>query len=148
MFGIQQKSSPNEQKSSPNEQKSSSNCKSCCSKENKKSEKFPKDAFYLNEDMDLSEILNEAPTILKFTADWCKPCKAIEPTYNKCSQSSEYSHVHFVSINVDEHDDIMAKYGVTAIPAFITFRGNEKEYSRINKVDEEKLVEFIKAAFN
>ena len=59
--------------------------------------------------------------VLKFTADWCQPCKKIHPFYQqKCK---EYSGFYFLTIDVDEFDDISQKYGVAMMPTFAVVQG-------------------------
>lgn len=53
--------------------------------------------------------------ILKFTADWCSPCKAISPLFQELSQ--KYA-AHFVEMDVDEFDEIAAEYQVKVMPTF------------------------------
>jgi hypothetical protein len=42
----------------------------------------------------------------------------------------------------------MGEYSIVGIPAFVAFRGSAKEHSRLVKADEERLNEFLAAAFN
>ena len=112
-----------------------------------KSDKYPATHFYLTEEHNLSDILTDAPTLLKFTASWCKPCKKVEPFVDELSRQEEYKHIHFVSIDVDEHEDIMSEYSVTGIPVFVCMHG-EREFSRMTGADEGKLMELLQAAYS
>jgi len=60
--------------------------------------------------------------IVKFTAEWCAPCKQIHPFYQ--SLQSRFSHIVFAVVDVDddECDDIMLECKVSAMPTFVTFR--------------------------
>ena len=123
---------------------------SCCSskdkcefKQKKKSGSFPKKHFYLDKAEDLPLILEDACcTILKFTAQWCKPCKKIEPLFDSLSESSNYSTVNFVSVDVDKHEEIAAANHVVGIPLFVFYRGT-KEFARMQGADETELKEFL-----
>ncbi len=123
--------------------KGESSKKECC----KDCNKFPKTHFYLEKEHDLKDILLDAPCILKFTASWCKPCKKIEPLFEELSKTPEYGNVHFVSVDVDEFEEIQNDYHVLKIPCLIALHG-EKEHSRISGSDPEKICEFVAEAMN
>ena len=111
-----------------------------------KSSTYPASHFYLTEEHDLSAILKDAPTVLKFTASWCKPCKKMEPFVDVLSRQEEYRHIHFVSVDVDENEDVMTEYSVTGIPVFVCMHG-ELEHSRMTGADEGKLIQLLSAAY-
>jgi thioredoxin 1 len=53
-------------------------------------------------------------------ADWCGPCKKIEPIINELD--TEYNgKVVFVKVNVDENPESVAKYNVRSIPTLMIF---------------------------
>lgn len=59
--------------------------------------------------------------VVKFTASWCKPCHAIQPYYE--AQSQKYPHCDFVLIDVDDVEEIAARYEVAMMPTFIIVEG-------------------------
>mmetsp|Transcript_25398 Transcript_25398/g.54166 ORF Transcript_25398/g.54166 Transcript_25398/m.54166 type:complete len:193 (+) Transcript_25398:137-715(+) len=60
--------------------------------------------------------------VVKFTADWCKPCKKIHPFFQeRCAQKPEYD---FVTVDVDEFDEIASIYSVAMMPTFIIVQGS------------------------
>lgn len=86
--------------------------------------------------------------IVKFTASWCKPCKAIQPVFQqKASKYVEISskEVEIVTIDVDEVDDVSSKYKVTMMPTFMAFQ-HGKPVSSMSGVNENKLETFLKEA--
>jgi len=53
-------------------------------------------------------------------ADWCGPCKMIEPIINELD--AEYDgKVAFLKVNVDENPESAAKYRVRSIPTLMIF---------------------------
>ena len=92
--------------------------------------------------MDWDRIIDgERKTIVRFTASWCKPCKELEPVFEKMSK--RYSDkATFISIDVDEFDELSAKYSALSIPLFLCLsRG--KELQRMTGRGEEKLITFV-----
>jgi thiol-disulfide isomerase/thioredoxin len=80
-------------------------------------------------------------TFIRFTASWCAPCKKIEPFFLSCG--AQYSDKNFITIDVDEFDEIAASYAAFAIPLFVAIRGG-KEVGRMSGKEENELREFIR----
>merc|ERR1712224_188164 len=60
--------------------------------------------------------------VVKFTATWCKPCHNIQPFFQqKCQEYAEYE---FITIDVDDFDDISSKFNVAMMPTFIIVQGS------------------------
>jgi thioredoxin 1 len=76
---------------------------------------------------------NSASLLLfvKFTAEWCKPCKVIQPTY--IEMAGQYPKEKFVTVDVDGDDcDVLSsKLRVAMMPTFICFR-NGTEIGRMS----------------
>ncbi len=67
------------------------------------------------------------PVLVDFWAPWCGPCRMVGPVLEKIS--SEYSgKLKFAKLNVDESQEIAAKYDVRGIPCMVIFaKGNEAD---------------------
>lgn len=53
-------------------------------------------------------------------ADWCGPCKAIAPVYEKlASQLSRPNHITFTKVNGDQQTELAKAYNVRA---YVTYR--------------------------
>lgn len=56
-------------------------------------------------------------------ADWCGPCKAIAPLYEKLSSTlSKPNLVTFTKVNTETQQDVAKAYAITSLPTFIMFR--------------------------
>lgn len=68
--------------------------------------------------------------IIKFTADWCGPCKGIKPICEKYI-SNLPQHILFQEIDVDESIELYSflktKKMVNGIPAILAYFAGEKE---------------------
>lgn len=66
--------------------------------------------------------------VLKFSADWCGPCRMLQPTFEKVS--NDFSDVNFVTIDIDEEQDRASEYKIRAVPT-IVFEKDGKEVDRL-----------------
>ncbi len=68
---------------------------------------------------------SDIPVIVDFYADWCGPCKMLAPVVDEIANEYE-GKVKVVKLNIDEANDIAAKYSVMSIPTLILFEnGND-----------------------
>ena len=82
----------------------------------------------------------DATVIVKWTASWCQPCKAIQPLYE--SLAAKYPATTFFTADADNLDDIASKFSVAMLPTFIVYKG-EKAVERYTGSNEDKLKSFI-----
>lgn len=64
--------------------------------------------------------------LLDFYADWCGPCKMMEPVIEDISEESE---ADVAKIDVDKNQDIASEFGVQGIPTFALVVNGEIEES-------------------
>lgn len=62
--------------------------------------------------------------LVDFWADWCHPCKMLEPHLKRLVE--EYDRVTLGKLNTDEHPEVAARFGVMSIPTLIFFRGGQE----------------------
>lgn len=69
-----------------------------------------------------SEILNstDKPILVDFYADWCPPCKAMNPILAELEEEGE---VEVVKVNADVETELVSEHGVQALPTFVVFEG-------------------------
>ena len=69
-------------------------------------------------------LASDIPVVVDFWAPWCGPCKAIAPLLDQLAEQYD-GKVRVAKVNVDNNPQVAAQYGITGIPAFITFQGGE-----------------------
>lgn len=66
-------------------------------------------------------IQSEKPVLVDFYADWCGPCKAMEPVVKDVAKTID-GKIRIIKINIDKNTKAALAYGVQAVPTFILFR--------------------------
>ena len=61
---------------------------------------------------------SERSTLVDFYADWCGPCRAMEPVVNELAQDL-HENANVVKVNIDEAPELARQYGVQSIPTFV-----------------------------
>jgi len=71
-------------------------------------------------DSDFEQETNTGVTVVDFRADWCPPCKMMDPILQSLSTSDEFGKtVKFTSINVDHDQQVAGQFDVQGIPTFL-----------------------------
>ena len=80
------------------------------------------------------KVLNsKIPVVVDFWAVWCGPCRIFSPTIEEVSKDFE-GKAEFVKINVDENNDIAAKFGIMSIPTAMIFFGGKVKATSIGAI--------------
>lgn len=67
---------------------------------------------------------SDLPVLVDFWAVWCGPCRQLAPTIDQLA--SEYAgKIKVGKVNVDEAQDLAAKYRVSTIPQVFIFKGGQ-----------------------
>ena len=69
-------------------------------------------------------IQSPTPTLIDFWAPWCGPCRALGPTIDKLADDLG-DRANVAKINIDDHPQLAAKYGVASIPTVIVFKNGQ-----------------------
>ena len=74
-----------------------------------------KDEFIENfSDENFEDIKSNIPSVIKFTAEWCGPCKMMNTTLEKLEK--ENTNVNFFQIDVDEEIKLAEVFKIRSIP--------------------------------
>ena len=60
-------------------------------------------------------MISERPVVVDFYADWCQPCKRLEPILRQVAQHYEGT-VDFYRINVDQNSEISDVFQIRSVP--------------------------------
>lgn len=86
----------------------------------------------------------EKPTIIDFWAEWCGPCRALGPIFEKVA-ASHGDKINFAKINIDDNPQTPARYGVMSIPTLILFKNGQAEATKMGLLSQSELIAFIES---
>ena len=85
---------------------------------------MPDHPVYVNDSTIDGELAKNEYVVLDMYADWCNPCKMMEPVLETLAKK-HHGKIVFLKINVDENPLTSRKYNVMSIPTFLLFRRGE-----------------------
>ena len=67
---------------------------------------------------------NEKLVLIDFYADWCGPCKSMEPTIKRVAKEFS-SSVAVYKVNIDKNPALATDMGIRSIPSFLLYRNGK-----------------------
>lgn len=78
------------------------------------------------------------PCIVDFYADWCRPCKMMNPILEKLAKEYQGKIIVY-KINIDENKDIAQAFAINSIPFFLFCPLNGEPKSGMGMMSEEDM---------
>jgi thioredoxin 1 len=90
------------------------------------------------------EVLEASQAVLvDFWATWCGPCKAMNPVLQEMAKTYQ-GKLKIVKVNIENDQQTPQRYGVTALPTLLFFKGGTVAHSIVGAPSKSKLDEAIK----
>ena len=89
------------------------------------------------------EISNSTlPLLVDFWAEWCGPCKTLTPILEELSSELE-NKIQIAKVNLDENQDLAAKFSIRSIPTLLLFKNGELIDTKVGLSPKNDLSEWI-----
>ena len=96
-------------------------------------------ALAINKDNFEALVAGDQPVVIDFWAEWCGPCRMVAPIVDELATEYE-GRVLIAKCDVEENDEITAKYGVRNIPTIIFLKGGELVDKQVGAASKDALV--------
>ncbi len=80
--------------------------------------------------------------VIKFTADWCAPCRALNPILEQLEKFYK-DKVYIYNINVDNNPISTTNFGIKNIPTLIYFKNGQEVARTTGSVSKAELMKNI-----
>lgn len=85
---------------------------------------------------------SEVPVLVDYWAEWCGPCKSIAPILDQVAQEYD-GRLKIAKLNVDENQQVPAKFGIRGIPTLMLFKNGNLEATRVGALSKSQLTAFL-----
>ena len=82
--------------------------------------------------------------LVDFWAEWCAPCKAMDPVIKSIASEFEGKFV-IGQVNVDDDPGIAEQYGISGIPTFLVFKDGVLKHRITGSVPRQTLTDVLLA---
>lgn len=66
--------------------------------------------------------------VIKFSAEWCGPCKVMAPLFEKASK--QYPGIKFIDSDVENEPELAEKFHIRNVPTFVITGKDGEEVAR------------------
>lgn len=80
--------------------------------------------------------------LLDFYADWCGPCKIMEPVFQEIEGEYE-GKIEFQKVDVESDGDTASKFGIMSIPTFVLLKDDKEVDRKIGAMPKEMLKNWL-----
>src|SRR5688500_7564370 len=87
-------------------------------------------------------IQSSEPVLVDFYADWCGPCKAMNPVIKEIA-SEVKGKARVIKVDIDKAQAAAIQYNVQAVPTFMIFRNGKAVWRHSGMIDKQTLLNSI-----
>ncbi len=89
-----------------------------------------------------TEVLqSDVPVLVDFNAQWCGPCRMLKPTLEALAEGNPSYKI--ASVDVDDEGELAIRYGVSAIPCLLVFKGGKEVNRSVGLISKEAVAALV-----
>lgn len=85
------------------------------------------------------------PVLVDFWAEWCEPCKRMEPLLKELAGELS-GKLKVAKVNVEAHPAIANQFRVRGLPTFMLFKNGQVHSTQIGAISKSQLAQFVAKA--
>lgn len=98
--------------------------------------------IHVENSQQFDETIQKGVTLVDFYATWCGPCRMLAPFVEEV-ENDFLNQIKVVKLDVDECDEVAARYAINAIPALLVFKDGELVKSNVGFIPKEEITNMI-----
>lgn len=106
-----------------------------------------KDVIEIKAGQTLPEPTASKSVVIDFNASWCMPCRMFKPAFDRAAKDYSSKAV-FVSVNIDENEELAKAYSVRSIPYVVVLRKGEEPVTHLGAMSYDDFRAFLNDALN
>ena len=87
-------------------------------------------------------IESDTPVLVDFYADWCGPCKAMNPIVQDVARQLA-NKARVVKVDIDKSQAASQQFQISAVPTFILFKNGKSIWRHSGMLDKNSLLRVI-----
>lgn len=87
-------------------------------------------------------IKSDKPVLVDFYADWCGPCKAMNPVIQEVARAMQ-GKARVIKVDIDKSVQAATAYQVQAVPTFIIFKKGNIVWRHSGMIDKISLMNVL-----
>lgn len=87
-------------------------------------------------------IQSPEPVLVDFYADWCGPCKAMNPVIKEVAKEVQ-GKARVIKVDIDKAQSAAIQYNVNAVPTFMIFKNGQAVWRHSGMIDKQSLLKTI-----
>ncbi len=97
-----------------------------------------------DQDFDRDISSQKVPVIIDFGAEWCGPCKQLDPILEELASENK-DKIKIFKMNIDENPMTPQKYGIRGIPTIMLFNDGKLIETKVGSLPKSALETWIKS---
>lgn len=98
---------------------------------------------HVSDDSFESQVLqSDQPVLVDYWAEWCGPCKMIEPILHELADEYE-GRLKIAKVNIDENQQITSQFKIRGIPTLMVFNDGKVQGMKVGAVTKGVLKQFV-----
>ncbi|MBQ7346745.1 MAG: thioredoxin [Clostridia bacterium] len=95
-----------------------------------------------SENFETEVLTSEKPVLIDFWAAWCGPCRMLSPVVDEIAE--ETPDIKVCKVNVDEQEELAARFGIMSIPTLLCFRDGKLVNQMVGVHPKAEILEMLK----